>query len=65
MIIQTRYVIFELPTKNCRIPVVSPDFDAVVANEFMGVEDAQATILELGKTYKMYMILPITLQTIE
>lgn len=65
MIIQTRFMIFELPTKNCRMPVVSSDFEPVMANEFFSVEEAQATIKELGKAYKIYMILPITLQTHE
>ena len=65
MILQTRYMIFELPTKNCRMPVVSSDFDNAMANEFFHVEEANAAIQELGKAYKIYMVLPITLQTHE
>jgi hypothetical protein len=58
-------MIFELPTKNCRMPVVSGDFDNVMANEFFHIEEAQVAIKELGKAYKVYMILSITLQTTE
>ncbi len=59
MILLTKFAIFELPTKYCRIPTYSGDPEV---NDFESIEDAQGWIKELGKVYKTYMVLPFYLQ---